>query len=113
MQWPAVCSGLMYLVQLALRGQEQRINDYLSDVCMERMQNSECRLELLNHGLLKCLENHSFQIFTHFFAISLGGIILTQMYREPGPLAESGLQELSVLLSLSICRCILNVFVNF
>lgn len=102
----------MHLAQLALHGQEQRINDYLSAVCMEIMRSSECHLKLLHHGLLKCLENSPSPDIYLLFAISLCGILLTQMDREPGPLVESCLQELSALLSLSICTGILNIFLN-
>lgn len=108
MQWPGVCSG-MYSAQLALRGQEKRINYYLSDVYMELMSSSECYLKHLCHGLLKCLENPPLQIFTCLFAISLCSALLTQRNCEPGPLAELDLRELSALRS----QIHLNIFVNF
>lgn len=91
----------------------QRIKDYLSDVCVEIMRNTECHLKLLHCGLLICLESHPFLVFTCSFAISLCSILLSQMYHVPGLLVESGLQESSALLNLSISMGILNIFVNF
>lgn len=113
MQWSAVCSGLSYLEQLPLHGQEQGINYYLRDVCKDTRKSNECRLTLLQRGLFKCLENHPLPIFICFFAISLCSGLLNQRYDEAGPLVEFGLQGLSAVLSLSICRGILNIFVNF
>lgn len=78
MQWSAVCSGLSCLEQLPLHGQEQGINYYLRDVCMDTRKSNECRLTLLQRGLFKCLENHLLPIFICFFAISLCSGLLTK-----------------------------------